>query len=980
MSPNEPKSKKEILKRIIDFTYHKYVILFILLLCALVLFKDFFYRINILDNIQPSIEGDLLFVVGSIGIIFRYFYLAIVERYIFSQKVSLFVIEIGLLYAVFRFLLRDYWIYTPLDCINYKSIVYADVILIPFACLVIIMLVRYFLKGKQEPKNNIKLLSPHLDNDNDNDNDGYNRKPSASYFINEVLNIECDQAVAVGIIGPWGSGKTRYMEMMHDSIRNEVDKIVIEFNPWRISAQKEMTIDFFDVLKDKLSIYNGNLNQAIDAYVGSILKLEKNGLGEALFNLLNRQKSTETEFKVLKEEIKRIERKVLVFIDDLDRLEKREVLEVLKLIRNTANFPNIYFVVGYDKNHLLNVIGEEFKYNPDKYLDKIFQIEKPLPVIPNYLIINRFREELEKISNSKSELKDKILRNKYNRDVGNLDSSVEVFCRSLSNLAQDLKSGGELTKIFQETIVNNREFEKLRNSYFLNCSQMIKYQLNLRDLLLLQLLQIRDYNTAFYFKIYKTHLLGAHKFAYQEFFIKNIQKRRNPTVSEFGESMILLESHSQGEGLTERILKLLLSGSLKIYGKNSILEENYFDCYFEYNGTLELLDIVNENWANKKVEIDRYIKDGRGNELIYFLEGRIGPFFEQIGVYQSYVQLFLYVSDKLAYSINIEKLVNFEVIRNLYGNDLKSGITFLKNTKANFEDQQQQIEITLLFYKIEQEDNINDICSLLISICNAKLITEKAISIERKLALYKPQKDSSRIWLQSIIKSKGANAYGLLDISPEQLRSNRLNLFIEQLIKLCEDSVLKLECLTFYRRLVASNFEFIEFKKGTLDFISDSSTFFTHSKVFHDKKVEIPAVEFVHPWHKSAEKLYDALRGVKWIRKDPETESGDGSREVDTYYFKRKIQIPTSVENITSVKIRFMVDSMVTLKIDNEEIGCDEVVTGDRMLGVLELKISNEFELGIEVTDDPIKGEINVYNNPYGIIYIIEVELRDTNL
>ncbi len=74
-----------------------------------------------------------------------------------------------------------------------------------------------------------------------------------------------------------------------------------------------------------------------------------------------------------------------------------------------------------------------------------------------------------------------------------------------------------------------------------------------------------------------------------------------------------------------------------------------------------------------------------------------------------------------------------------------------------------------------------------------------------------------------------------------------------------------------------------------------------------------------------------------------------------------------------------MVDSKVTLKIDNKEIGCDEVVTEDRMVEVRELKISNEFELGIEVTDDPIK-EGSTYKNPYGIIYIIEVKLRDTNL
>lgn len=54
----------------------------------------------------------------------------------------------------------------------------------------------------------------------------------------------------------------------------------------------------------------------------------------------------------------------MVVIDDLDRLEGTELMAVLKLIRITANFKNLIFIVAYDKGFVANALkgvgGEEF--------------------------------------------------------------------------------------------------------------------------------------------------------------------------------------------------------------------------------------------------------------------------------------------------------------------------------------------------------------------------------------------------------------------------------------------------------------------------------------------------------------------------------------------------------------------------------------------------------------------------------------------
>ena len=67
-------------------------------------------------------------------------------------------------------------------------------------------------------------------------------------------------------------------------------------------------------------------------------------------------------------------KKLIIFIDDIDRLDKSEVMAVIKLIRNSANFFNTIFVVSYDKEYLTNAITS-ISDQGEIFLEKIFQVE-----------------------------------------------------------------------------------------------------------------------------------------------------------------------------------------------------------------------------------------------------------------------------------------------------------------------------------------------------------------------------------------------------------------------------------------------------------------------------------------------------------------------------------------------------------------------------------------------------------------------------
>ena len=88
-----------------------------------------------------------------------------------------------------------------------------------------------------------------------------------------------------------------------------------------------------------------------------------------------------------------------IFIDDLDRLEGNELFEVLRLIRITANFRNVVFVVAYDRDYICNVLNESKNIKrAEEYIQKIFHLEVSLPKFEDETLLDVFMEEVVRIA------------------------------------------------------------------------------------------------------------------------------------------------------------------------------------------------------------------------------------------------------------------------------------------------------------------------------------------------------------------------------------------------------------------------------------------------------------------------------------------------------------------------------------------------------------------------------------------------------
>lgn len=193
-----------------------------------------------------------------------------------------------------------------------------------------------------------------------------------------IINTESKNgSFPIGVVAPWGSGKTTFIRSLKLNLQKDV--IVFELDVWICKSADQIVKSFFEQLKQNLKSFSFTINNKIEDYSKSLVNKSGNIFIDNLLGVFQPEKTVEQEYIRLKREIESIDRKIVVIIDDIDRLDKKEIYEVIKLIRNTANFGNIFFIVAYDRNYILNAIHSINSHSPNTFLEKIFQLEFTLP-------------------------------------------------------------------------------------------------------------------------------------------------------------------------------------------------------------------------------------------------------------------------------------------------------------------------------------------------------------------------------------------------------------------------------------------------------------------------------------------------------------------------------------------------------------------------------------------------------------------------
>jgi len=90
-------------------------------------------------------------------------------------------------------------------------------------------------------------------------------------------------------------------------------------------------------------------------------------------------------------------RTVLVIIDDIDRLSQEEIRFLFQLIKANTNFPNMVFLLLFQKDIIVAALSKLVADRGSEYLKKIVQVEIDVPHAPRARMLKIFQEDLNRI-------------------------------------------------------------------------------------------------------------------------------------------------------------------------------------------------------------------------------------------------------------------------------------------------------------------------------------------------------------------------------------------------------------------------------------------------------------------------------------------------------------------------------------------------------------------------------------------------------
>jgi hypothetical protein len=336
--------------------------------------------------------------------------------------------------------------------------------------------------------------------------DEFKRKQIAENLI-KLFNSEIDTSPTV-VDGVWGSGKTEFCHKLKNLIKSQsADSHVIYVDAFQADHADEPLIT---ILADIIKILPDNdnkktLKEKALPFVKIMMKESaKAGVSWAFrkdFEALNDSvkdglESTINEFidisadlilkehielnenlEALKSILKKIsnEKKIYIFVDELDRCRPNYTIRVLEVIKHIFDIENIQIILSVNKNQLKSSIQHSYGQNidADKYFDKFVKLSVSLP---NETKVNSVKTSL----NSFQHFIQLISKNKSIPLVGTTDGSRELFEILFDNNYLSLREVEcfERNIRVMNTIYNNLFFDNNEINFIINIMSLFIISVN----------------------------------------------------------------------------------------------------------------------------------------------------------------------------------------------------------------------------------------------------------------------------------------------------------------------------------------------------------------------------------------------------------------------------------------------------------------------------------------------------------------------
>jgi hypothetical protein len=232
------------------------------------------------------------------------------------------------------------------------------------------------------------------------EDDTLGRSDPARLFAEQILQQDASKGFVVAVLGAWGSGKTSFVNLARERLGGQAT--ILDFNPWMFSGAEQLVSSFFIELAAQLKIkpdlqeIAGDLEDYGEAFSGlgwlPVVGawIERGRLASKLIGKLlqRRKEGIGARREKLRKALTELEQPIVVVLDDIDRLATNEIRDIFKLVRLVASFPNIIYLLAFDRERIETALGEEGV--PGRaYLEKILQLGIDLPAVPDEVIMRQ---------------------------------------------------------------------------------------------------------------------------------------------------------------------------------------------------------------------------------------------------------------------------------------------------------------------------------------------------------------------------------------------------------------------------------------------------------------------------------------------------------------------------------------------------------------------------------------------------------------
>lgn len=232
----------------------------------------------------------------------------------------------------------------------------------------------------------VKGLSVQVDRPIKNVGEDMFDRASFAKQIAETIVRRCDpSSLVVGIYAPWGDGKTSTLAMVKEYLEPHADVLPMDYNPWFYGSSTEaITRSFFQSIRNKLEksgwFSKEKIGDLMATYGKAIPQVGETvkGVGEAITT----EALVETRDKV-GGILRKHGKKIVIFIDDIDRLDRQDIQTLFKLVRLSGDFDHTTYVLAFDDAIVSEALGEAYGAGDPlagrRFLEKIVQVPLHLP-------------------------------------------------------------------------------------------------------------------------------------------------------------------------------------------------------------------------------------------------------------------------------------------------------------------------------------------------------------------------------------------------------------------------------------------------------------------------------------------------------------------------------------------------------------------------------------------------------------------------